>query len=285
MKKAVEKGGATVRIGPKVETGNKKTQEGMADVLKDIGIHCDEVSSGDKKCTGNATFLSTTKEAKELKAACDKCDADGGLRQLHMFRGEPNPSVFIARLKAVMSAEDNPSPANLPTAQGGNDAIKAHGDGNQGAAHTGALGVAEPTAIPGVEYMELSSIEIDPEASSMFERSPAVSDALRQSMKKVGFMFYHPVKTCGRDDGSCTPYDGHTRLEIAAELGITEIPVVKTRFATRKEFLDAAINEQIDRRNLSIRDKFSIVKHYAPVEAENPIDSFRPERKKTSIYR
>ena len=167
---------------------------------------------------------------------------------------------------------DKAAPVNTPTAQDGNGAIKDHPDGNQGVARERqASELPEPAAIPGVEYMDPASIEIDPEASSMFERSPAVSDALRQSMKKDGFKIYHPVKAWGRDDGKCTPYDGHTRLEIAAELGITKIPVVKTRFATRKEFLDAAINEQVDRRNLSIKDKFSIVKHYAPIETENAL--------------
>jgi ParB-like chromosome segregation protein Spo0J len=204
-------------------------------------------------------------DAQNRRAVNRQSDNDCGIKDPVLSDDQhSSPNV------GMMCKADKDITANAPAIPGDKDTINVNAAGNQSAAHVEGSAPESPAhqATPGVEYMELSSLEKDPEASGMFERSPAVKDALRQSMKKDGFKSYHPVKAWERDDGSCTPYDGHTRLEIAAELGITKIPVIKTRFAGRKEFLEASINEQVERRNLSIRDKFAVVRHYYPIEAE-----------------
>ena len=136
-----------------------------------------------------------------------------------------------------------------------------------------AAGAPDPavsqTGTPvGVEYLDIDDIEIDPDMCP-FERSTAVEESIRASMEKEGFMPFHPVKVWYRGaNRKCIAYDGHTRLAVARKLKISRIPVVKRPFSSKDDCLEAAILEQVDRRNLSLVDKFTLVRVLSPIEQE-----------------
>jgi hypothetical protein len=115
--------------------------------------------------------------------------------------------------------------------------------------------------------IDMDSIETDEEAASMFERTPAVVAAVRESIGKDGFHAYRPAEVWDLGNGRYKPFNGNTRISIAREYDIKSIPVVKHSFSSRQEFLEAGFEAQLNQRNLSIRDKFAVVKHYYPIEA------------------
>jgi ParB-like chromosome segregation protein Spo0J len=121
---------------------------------------------------------------------------------------------------------------------------------------------------PEVELIDIDQIEKDPEAADIFERNPTVFESIRDRMEREGFHDYNPAKVWDLGNGRYVPYDGNSRIDVAKELGLKSIPVVKTIFNSRAEFIQAAINEQIDRRNLSVKDKFMVVRYCHPLEAE-----------------
>ena len=72
--------------------------------MAEIGALCADVVS-EKKKAKDSTFLSVRREAKELKAACDKGDVDEMLRLVRSFGCENNGSDLVARLEAARARE------------------------------------------------------------------------------------------------------------------------------------------------------------------------------------
>ena len=239
MKTKKPDGASATAAGGKLET--QETSETEKEVLVKIGGFCDQVITGEQDI--ESTFFSTKGEASKLKAACETGDVGEVLAQLKSFHGEPNPAPFIARLE---SAKDDSEKPAVPH----------------------AAGEVKTTGSSGVDHVPMESIEIDQEAAGMFDRDLGLYGDIKGSICREGFHEYEPAKVWDLGNGKYRPYDGHTRIAAAAELGKDEIPVVKRSFSSRGEFLMAAIDEQVGRRNMSMKDRFAVVRYCYPLEAE-----------------
>lgn len=87
---------------------------------------------------------------------------------------------------------------------------------------------------------------------SLFPKQPKVVEAIREHMSQFGFDMAHPL-ILGTGPWTEEPVliDGHTRLMIADELGVTYVPDIEKYFETEDDALEYAIHNQRNRRNLT----------------------------------
>ena len=189
-----------------------------------------------------------------------KIEQDGNVKANTNRSDKLHNKGGITPMKSSPKQSDTKAPAVMPGAK------------KEVAAQPAEMESAVPntdskSAIHGVEFADIAQFEIDQEAASMFERNLSVVETLRESLEKDGFLEYCPAKVWDRGNGKLTPFDANTRVELVRNIPkITRIPVVKFHFDSREEFLKAAVDEQVGRRNMSIRDKFAVVRVYAPIE-------------------
>lgn len=88
--------------------------------------------------------------------------------------------------------------------------------------------------------------------SILFPKKPEVVDAIRLHMDEHGFDPAYPI-IVGTGPWTDEPVliDGHTRLMIANELGVSYVPEIEKRFETEILALEYAIHVQRDRRNIT----------------------------------
>ena len=96
----------------------------------------------------------------------------------------------------------------------------------------------------------------EPPFSELFSKDKDDIDTISESMKK-GYDNNFPIFVL-QDGEEYLVIDGHTRLEIAKELGLKEIPILILNI-TKEEALEYAIRIQVERRNLKDRDIFRCV--------------------------
>jgi hypothetical protein len=70
-------------------------------------------------------------------------------------------------------------------------------------------------------------------------------------MRDGGFQNLHPL--CVWRTDKPVVLDGHTRLQAARQLGITEVPVVQMDFDDEFAAIEFAVAQQLERRNLSLK--------------------------------
>ena len=118
----------------------------------------------------------------------------------------------------------------------------------------------------GISTIALKDIINDEEAEKIFESNPAFQSYLFEKVKIEGVRPYQAIQVWDRGDGTYTLLDGYTIVAIARKLGIESISAVKRFFATHDDFMQARLDAQLDRRNITLKDKFNIVKRLVPAE-------------------
>jgi ParB family chromosome partitioning protein len=91
-------------------------------------------------------------------------------------------------------------------------------------------------------------IKTDPELAGMFAVNPEILAAIIKSMRESGYDKSQPVVLWKERE---VVVDGHTRLQAAAEAGISEIPVAEKEFASLADAKLYAYRRQAERRNLT----------------------------------
>ena len=97
------------------------------------------------------------------------------------------------------------------------------------------------------KYIATDSVKTDPEFENLFLQDKENIDSIAEKIKAEGFSDAHPLIIWKEKD---ILVDGHTRLKAARKAGCFQVPVMYESFASREEALKAAMDEQIQRRNL-----------------------------------
>lgn len=122
---------------------------------------------------------------------------------------------------------------------------------------------------------------------SLFPIDAKTQAAIYDDMKLNGFDPAHPLITW-----KGIVVDGHTRLQIAQELAIADVPVVEKSFEDEDAALEYAINCQAHRRNLSDSAFLKLVEEirqrrpaHRPHQLTVSRDTVNPERERERIAR
>jgi ParB family chromosome partitioning protein len=99
---------------------------------------------------------------------------------------------------------------------------------------------------PVSKMMKVSEIVTKEPFSTLFKIDDVVKEKIKFDIKENGFDKAFPLILWGD-----ILVDGHTRLLVARELGILEVPVEVKEFFDQQEALEYAIHNQRDRRNMS----------------------------------
>jgi hypothetical protein len=86
----------------------------------------------------------------------------------------------------------------------------------------------------------------------LFPIDEKTKDRIKHDMSENGFDENQPIvlaKWPGMDNEVCV--DGHTRVQVAEELGIDEIPTVTYAVKDEQQAFDMALKRQVNRRNLT----------------------------------
>lgn len=110
----------------------------------------------------------------------------------------------------------------------------------------------------------VSKLKIDPNAAKFFGINPSVLI----SMETHGYLEEYPIVVWETENGELIVVDGHSRVDAAMKCNIKELTIVKNKFNTYEEFLDAVIDYQFARRNVTIQDLFHLVSAVTDTEAQ-----------------
>ena len=102
-----------------------------------------------------------------------------------------------------------------------------------------------------VEMMTVDQLETRKPFSNLFPIKKVTLDQITARMRKTGFQNLHPL--CVWRTDKPVVLDGHTRLQAARQLGITEVPVVQMDFNDEFAAMEFAVAQQLERRNLSVK--------------------------------
>jgi ParB-like chromosome segregation protein Spo0J len=107
---------------------------------------------------------------------------------------------------------------------------------------------------------KLHEIEKHELFQELFPINEQIKDRIKQDMSKNGFDENQPVVLAtwqGQKEAVCI--DGYTRVQVADELGIDEIPTVTYSVETEKDAFDIALNRQANRRSLTNTEIFQCI--------------------------
>ena len=102
-----------------------------------------------------------------------------------------------------------------------------------------------------VEMMNVDQLETRETFSNLFPIQKGTLDKITARMRDGGFQNLHPL--CVWRTDKPVVLDGHTRLQAARQLGITEVPVVQMDFDDEFAAMEFAVAQQVERRNLSVK--------------------------------
>ncbi|MBO7637827.1 MAG: ParB-like nuclease domain-containing protein [Treponema sp.] len=128
------------------------------------------------------------------------------------------------------------------------------------------------------KYIATDSVKTDPEFENLFLQDKENIDSIAEKIKAEGFSDAHPLIIWKEKD---ILVDGHTRLKAARKAGCFQVPVMYESFASREEALQAAMDEQIQRRNLSDNELMTAVEKYTELYGEEKVKYIR--KKLTSL--
>ena len=111
------------------------------------------------------------------------------------------------------------------------------------------------------ELMNVDDLILRPTFSNLLPRDEGTKESIRQGMRKSGFDPSQPIHVRKTAEGYDV-VDGHTRLEVAKEEGITHVPVFIHTFADEAAALAFAIGCQIKRRNLTDAQYYHLIVLY-----------------------
>ena len=101
------------------------------------------------------------------------------------------------------------------------------------------------------KLVPVSEIKTMPEFS-IFTKQDKVVEDITKSMNESGFHNEEPIVIAKLSDGTVLGVaDGNTRLMVAKEIGLDEVPVVYKTFGSLEDAIQYAKDRQFHRRNLS----------------------------------
>lgn len=102
------------------------------------------------------------------------------------------------------------------------------------------------------KLVPVSEIKSIPELSEIFQKQDKVVADIKKSMQSDGFHKEEPIVVAKLTDGTVLGVaDGNTRLMVATEIGVDEVPVVYKTFDSLEDAIQYAKDRQLRRRNLS----------------------------------
>lgn len=116
-----------------------------------------------------------------------------------------------------------------------------------------------------IMYLPTEEVKTCPELENIFAKESATVERIRKSMATDGFHPNEPLDIAQDKDGNIMGVaDGNTRLMIAKELGIPEVPVMHLTFENLEAAIIFAKSKQFRRRNLSQVEIYRIATSLEP---------------------
>lgn len=121
-----------------------------------------------------------------------------------------------------------------------------------------------------MEMINLEQIRIEKELASLYEIDKGISGNIKKDMEKNGFRKSHPLIVWKRNSSDYVLVDGHTRLQVAKELKIKNVPAEMVTLSSMEEAVRHGHKEQNHRRNLSNADLVKRFMYYREIGVDGP---------------
>lgn len=120
------------------------------------------------------------------------------------------------------------------------------------------------------KLVPVSEIKTIPELSEIFTKQDKVVEDIKKSMNESGFHKEEPIVIAKLSDGTVLGVaDGNTRLMVAKELGLDEVPVVYKTFESLEDAIQYAKDRQFHRRNLSQAEIYNYANNLDGIEMKD----------------
>lgn len=120
------------------------------------------------------------------------------------------------------------------------------------------------------KLVPVTEIKTIPELSEIFQRQDKVLEDIKKSMQEDGFHKEEPIVIAKLPDGTVLGVaDGNTRLIVAKEIGMDEVPVVYKTFDSLEDAIQYAKDRQFHRRNLTQAEIYNYANNLDAVEDKN----------------
>ena len=120
------------------------------------------------------------------------------------------------------------------------------------------------------KLVPVSEIKTIPELSEIFTKQDKVVEDITKSMNESGFHNEEPIVIAKLPDGTILGVaDGNTRLMVAKEIGLDEVPVVYKTFDSLEDAIQYAKDRQFHRRNLSQAEIYNYANNLASIDMED----------------
>ncbi|WP_288958446.1 ParB N-terminal domain-containing protein [uncultured Treponema sp.] len=120
------------------------------------------------------------------------------------------------------------------------------------------------------KLVPVAEIKTIPELSEIFSRQDKVVEDIKKSIQEDGFHKEEPIVIAKLSDGTVLGVaDGNTRLMVAKEIGLDEVPVVYKTFNDLDDAIQYAKDRQFHRRNLSQAEIYAYANNLDAVEDRN----------------
>lgn len=120
------------------------------------------------------------------------------------------------------------------------------------------------------KLVPVAEIKTIPELSEIFQRQDKVVEDIKKSMQEDGFHKEEPIVIAKLPDGTILGVaDGNTRLIVAKEIGMDEVPVVYKTFDSLEDAIQYAKDRQFHRRNLTQAEIYKYANNLDAVEDKN----------------
>ena len=120
------------------------------------------------------------------------------------------------------------------------------------------------------KLVPVSEIKTIPELSEIFTKQDKVVEDIKKSMNENGFHKEEPIVIAKLPDGTVLGVaDGNTRLMVAKEIGLDEVPVVYKTFDSLEDAIQYAKDRQFHRRNLSQAEIYNYANNLDSINMED----------------
>ena len=120
------------------------------------------------------------------------------------------------------------------------------------------------------KLVPVSEIKTISELSEIFTKQDKVVEDIKKSMNESGFHKEEPIVIAKLSDGTVLGVaDGNTRLMVAKEIGLDEVPVVYKTFGSLEDAIQYAKDRQFHRRNLSQAEIYNYANNLDGIEMED----------------
>ena len=120
------------------------------------------------------------------------------------------------------------------------------------------------------KLVPVSEIKTITELSEIFTKQDKVVEDITKSMNESGFHNEEPIVIAKLPDGTILGVaDGNTRLMVAKEIGLDEVPVVYKTFGSLEDAIQYAKDRQFHRRNLSQAEIYNYANNLDSINMED----------------